>query len=65
VVDPADEVAFEAADRFALGLASCSLFGDVERGLGVVAESAEGEHVDRVVELAVAAAVQAVAVGAS
>jgi hypothetical protein len=57
VVDPADEVAFEAADRFALGFAALALFGDVDRGLGVVADSAEGEHVDRVVELTVAAAV--------
>ena len=41
------------------------MFGDVERGCGVVAELGEREHVDRVVELAVAAAVEAVAVGAS
>jgi DNA replication protein DnaC len=58
-------VAFEAASRLALGLAALALLGHVERGLWVVADSAEGEHVDRVVELAVASAVQAIAVGAS
>ncbi len=64
-VDASDEVAFEAADRFALSFAALALFGDVDGGLGVVADSAEREHVDGVVELAVAAAVQAVAVGAA
>jgi hypothetical protein len=57
VVDAADEVAFEAADRFAVGLAALALFGDVEGGLGVVADLAEREHVDGVVELTVAAAI--------
>jgi hypothetical protein len=65
VVDAADEVAFEAADRFWVGLSAGALFGDVEGGLGVVVDAGEREHVERVVELAVAAAVEAVAVGAS
>jgi hypothetical protein len=34
VVDAADEVAFEDADRFLVGLAVAALFGDVDRGPG-------------------------------
>jgi hypothetical protein len=50
-------VAFEAADRFSAGLAVAALFVDVERGLWVVDDLGDREHVDGVVELAVAAAV--------
>jgi hypothetical protein len=46
---------------FAFGV----LFGDVAGGLRVVVDAGEREHVKGVVELPVAAAVQAVAVGAS
>ena len=36
VVDASDEVAFEAADRFSVRLAVLALFGQVDRGPGVV-----------------------------
>jgi hypothetical protein len=49
VVDAADEVAFEAADRFGVGLAFSALFGDVAGGLGVVVDPGEREHVEGVV----------------
>ena len=52
MVDAADEVAFEAADRFGVGLAFGALLGDVLGGLGVVADAGEREHVEGVVELA-------------
>jgi hypothetical protein len=56
-------VAFEAADRFAVGLAFGGLAGDVGLCLGVAAGARDGDAVDRCVDLAVAAAVEAVAVG--
>ena len=65
MVDAADEVAFEAADRFAFGLAVGALFGEVDGGAGVVADPDDREHVEGAVEPAVAAGVEAVAVGAS
>src|SRR5205814_9845034 len=46
------------------GFAASALFGDVQRGARVVAELGQREHVDGVVELAVAAGIQAVAIGA-
>src|ERR1700756_2994116 len=61
--DAADGVSFEAAQRLGGGLAGVALFGDVGGGFAVVGEFAEREHVDGVVELAVAAAVEAVAAG--
>ena len=61
VVDLAGDVAFEAADRFAFGLAFCLLACDVGAGLGVPRDSAQGDDVDRAVELSVTAAVQPVA----
>ena len=64
VPDAADEVALEAAQRFAAGLAFGLLAREVGGGLGVVAGLGERESVERAVELAVAAAVEAVAVGA-
>jgi len=42
-----------------------AVWGDVGRGLRVVENLGEGEHVERVVELTVPAGVQAVAIGAS
>ena len=63
VPDAAGEVAFEAADRFAVGLAFGGLAGDVGLCLGVAASAGDSDAVDRCVDLAVAAAVEAVAVG--
>jgi hypothetical protein len=63
VPDPACEVAFEAADCFAVGHAFGSFAGDVGAGLGVAARAGDGDAVDGGVDLAVAAAVEAVAVG--
>ena len=65
MVDAADEVAFEAADRFAFGLAVGALLGEVDRGAGVAAIRMIGEHVEGAVEAAVAARIEAVAVSAS
>jgi len=63
VPDPAGEVAFEAAHGFEAGLAFGAFAGQVVLGLGVAAGAGERDAVNRGVELAVAAAVQAVAVG--
>jgi hypothetical protein len=63
VPDAAGEVAFEAAERFAVGLAFGGLASDVGLRLGVAAGAGDGDAVDRGVDLAVAAAVEAVAVG--
>jgi hypothetical protein len=59
VPDLAGDVAFEAADRFELGLAFCLFALDVGAGVGVPGDSAQRDDVDRPVELAVTAAVQA------
>jgi hypothetical protein len=64
VVDASDEVAFEAADRFSVAFPVAALLGEVDRGPGVVEDLGEREHVEGVVELAVAAGIEAVAVGA-
>src|SRR3954468_2573095 len=61
----AGEVALEAAQGFAAGLAVGLLAREVGGGLRVQAALGDGEAVQRAVELAVAAAVEAVAVGAS
>jgi hypothetical protein len=63
-VDAPDEMALEIADGFFLGFAASALCGGVDRRLRVVADLCQSEHVDRVVELPVAARVQAMAVGA-
>ena len=63
VSDAACEVALEAADRFAVGFAFGGFAGDVGLGLGVAASAGDGDAVDCRVDLAVAAAVEAVAVG--
>src|SRR3954451_10538175 len=62
--DAAGEVALEAAQGFAAGLAFGLLAREVGGGLGIETALADGEAVQRAVELAVAAAVEAVAVGA-
>jgi hypothetical protein len=64
VPDAAGEVAFEASQRFAVGLAFGAFAFEVGLGFAVAACAGERDAVQRGVELAVAAAVQAVAVGA-
>src|SRR4051794_21852315 len=64
VPDSAGEVALEAADGFAAGLAFGLAAGQVGGGLGIEAALGDGEAVQRAVELAVAAVVEAVALGA-
>jgi hypothetical protein len=65
VPDAPGEVALEAADglpaSLALGLSACEVGG----GLGVQASFDDGEAVEGAVELAVAAAVEAMALRAS
>ena len=61
VVEAAREVAFEAAERSLPGLALGLLAGQVGLGGRVVAGAGDGDDVQRVVELAVAAAVEPVA----
>src|SRR3954471_21042008 len=64
VVELAGDVALEAADDLGLGLA----FGGAPRGVSAgafaVAQATDGDHVQRAVGVAVAAVVEAVAVGA-
>lgn len=57
----AGEVAFEAAHRLAVALALGTLAGQVGTGLGVKSRSSQRDHVQGVVELAIATAVQAMA----
>jgi len=57
VVKAACEVAFEAAQRFASGLAFGELALQIELGCGVAARPRDGDDVQSVVELSVAAAV--------
>jgi hypothetical protein len=64
VPDAAGEVAFEAADRFAVGLAFGGLARHVVAGFGVAAGAGDRDAVNGGVDLAVAAAVEAVPVGA-
>src|SRR5579862_955101 len=61
-VEVAGEVAFEAADGFACGLAFAGSAGDVVAGGLVDAAAVDQDGVEGLVELAVAAAVEAVAV---
>ena len=60
LVDDADEEPFEAAERFAAGLALGSFALEVVARRGVVAGLGDRDPVERGVELAVAAAVEAV-----
>jgi hypothetical protein len=62
--DAAGEVSLEAADGFAVGLAFGGLAGDVVAGLGVAAGPGDGDAVNGGVDLSVAAAIEAIAVGA-
>ena len=55
-----NNVAFEAASGFSWGFALGGSFGDVGLGLGTVASAGDGNGVERSVELAVTAAVEAV-----
>src|SRR5712691_7396605 len=61
VVELAGDVALEAADDLAFGEAFGGAAGGVGAGAGAVAESADGDHVQRLVGAAVAAAVESVA----
>jgi hypothetical protein len=63
VPDAACEVAFEAADRVAVGLALGAFAGDVGLGLVVAAGAGDRDAVNGGVDLAVAAAVEAVTLG--
>jgi hypothetical protein len=63
-VDGSDEEAFEAADRFAAALALGRFAFEVVAGGGVVAALGDRDPVEGGVELAVAAAVEPVALGA-
>src|SRR3954452_17403045 len=63
VPESAGEVALEAADRLLGGLAFGAFAGDVVLGLGVAAQAGDGDAVDGRVDLAIAAAVETVAVG--
>ena len=61
--DAAGEVALEAADGLGAGLAFGAFAGDVGLRFRVAAEARNGDAVDGGVDLAVAAAVETVAVG--
>jgi hypothetical protein len=63
VPDAADEVALEAADGFLGALAFRAFAFDVGAAFGVAARSCDGDAVDGGVDLAVAASVEAVALG--
>jgi hypothetical protein len=65
VPDAAGEVTLEAADRFAVGLALGLLARDELDRLGVAAGAGDGDAVDGGVDLAVAAAIETVAVGSA
>src|SRR5215207_8049272 len=61
--DAPGEVALEAADGLFGALALGAFASDVVLGLGVAAQAGDGNAVDGGVDLAVAAAIQAVPVG--
>ena len=63
MVDASGEVAFEAADGFKPGFGLSGFAVQVGAGGGVAGGAGDGDDVDGAVELAVAAAVQPVAVG--
>jgi len=65
VVELAGDVALEAADDLGLGQAFGGAPGGVGAGAWVVAQASEDDHVEGVVGGAIAAAVEAVAVGPS
>jgi hypothetical protein len=63
--DDADEESFEAADGFAAAFAFGLFAVEVRPSVGVVAGLGDRDSVERGVELAVAAAVEPVALGAA
>jgi hypothetical protein len=63
VPEAAGEVALEAADGFLGAFAFGAFAGDVVLGFGVAAQAGDGDAMDGRVDLAVAAAIEAVAVG--
>src|SRR5712691_7828250 len=65
VVELAGDVALEAADDVAFGEAFGGAAGGVGAGSGAVVQPADGDHVQRLVRLAVAATVESVARRAS
>ncbi len=65
MVEAAREVTFEAAERSFLGLAFGFFACQVCLGCGVIAGAGDRDDVQRMVELAVAAAVKPVAVSLS
>jgi len=65
VEDDPDEESFEAADRFAAALAFGAFAFEVSARLRVVARLRDRDSVERGVELAVAAAVEPVALDAA
>ena len=50
VIDAAGEMAFEAADCFAVDLAIGALSGEVDGGAGVVSDADHSEHVEGAIE---------------
>jgi hypothetical protein len=60
VIHPVGEVALEAADGFAFGLALCEAAGDIRAGGRVVGHAHDRHGVQRTVGLAVAAGVEPV-----
>src|SRR6266542_105314 len=65
VVELARDVALEAADDVAFGEAFGGAAGGVGAGAGAVVQPADGDHVQRLVGLAVTATIESVARGAS
>ena len=59
-VELSGDVPFETAAGFAGGFALAGAFADVGPGFGTVTGAADGDGVDGLVELAVAASVQSV-----
>ena len=60
-VELAGDIAFETAAGFAGGFPFAGAFADVGAGFGTVSGAGDGDGVDCLVELAVAASVQSVA----
>jgi hypothetical protein len=65
IEDDADEESFQAADRLAAALALAAFAFEVVAGGRVVAALGDGDPVEGGVELAVAAAVESVSLGAA
>src|SRR3954451_22299517 len=65
VPDASGEVALEAADGFASGLAFGLSAGEVGRGLGIQTAPGDRQAMQRAVELSVAGVVEAMALGSA